>query len=369
MRIDKGQITGPQFMFTVICFLKATSLLTAFVAGVALQDSWLVVLFGIVLCLPLMWLYRTLMVLFPDRNLIQILEEVYGPVAGRILGVLYLWFLFTIISLNLMDLGNLTKLMILPETPNVVLTVMCLLVSAWAVRHGIKVVVRYSALFAFISYAILAVSVLLALSEANLQNFLPMFDQPVIKYIQGTHIITTIPFGETVVFLMITPNVKLSRKDRTKYLFLGFALGGLTTLIVMLRDVAVLGNTIQLFTLPTLVTLRLVNLGAALSRIEILLAITLIMLLFFKITFLYYVLVIAVAQLVKIKAYRHLVLAVGALVVAYGPTLYSSAVEHTDAARSVEPFVWTVFDILLPLLTLIVAKLRKLPKAAAEKEA
>lgn len=102
--------------------------------------------------------------------------------------------------LNLMDLGNLTKLMILPETPNVVLTVMCLLVSAWAVRHGIKVVVRYSALFAFISYAILAVSVLLALSEANLQNFLPMFDQPVIKYIQGTHIITTIPFGETVVF-------------------------------------------------------------------------------------------------------------------------------------------------------------------------
>lgn len=98
MRIDKGQITGPQFMFTVICFLKATSLLTAFVAGVALQDSWLVVLFGMVLCLPLIWLYRTLMVLFPDRNLIQILEEVYGPVAGRIIGVLYLWFLFTIIS-------------------------------------------------------------------------------------------------------------------------------------------------------------------------------------------------------------------------------------------------------------------------------
>lgn len=29
--------------------------------------------------------------------------------------------------------------------------------------------------------------------------------------------------------MMITPNVKLSRKDRTKYLFLGFALGGLTT--------------------------------------------------------------------------------------------------------------------------------------------
>ena len=369
MRIDKGQITGPQFMFTVICYVKASSLLTAFVAGVALQDSWLVVLFSIALCLPLMWLFRTLMVMFPDRNLIQILEEVYGPVAGRILGVLYLWFFFTLTALNLMDLGNLTKLMILPETPNVVLTVMCLLVAAWAVSYGIKVVVRYSVLFAFISYAILAVSVLLALSEVDPQNFLPMFDQPVIKYIQGTHIMTTIPFGETVAFLMITPNVKLSPGDRTKYLFLGFLLGGLTTLVVMLRDVAVLGNTIQLFTLPTLVTLRLINLGAALSRIEILLAITLIMLLFFKITFLYYVSVITIAQLTKIKAYRHLVLAVGALVVAYGPTLYANAVEHTDSARSIEPILWTLFEILLPLLTLVLAKLRKLPKAPLEKEA
>lgn len=368
MRIDKGQISGVQFLFTIICFLKASSLLTAFIAGVALQDSWIVVLFGIALCLPLMWLYRSLMVGFPDRNLIQILEDVYGKIAGRIIGVLYTWFFFNLTALNLMDIGNFSKLTLMEETPIIVLLVLCMAVSAWAVRYGIRSVVRYSQLFAVIAYIILIVSVLLVLNQVDPQNFLPMFDLPLKKYIQGTHIAVTIPFGEMVAFLMITPNVKLPRRDRTKYLFWGFALGGLTYLIVMLRDVAVLGNTIQLFTLPTLMTLRLVNLGPSLSRMEILFAIILIMLLFFKITFLYYVSVITVAQLLRVRAYRHLVLAAGALIIAYGLTLYSNPVEHAASAQRIEPVVWTLFEILIPLLTWIVAKLRKLPQVPAEKE-
>lgn len=369
MRIDTAQISGTQLLFTVSCFLKASSLLTAFLVGVTLQDSWIVILFSILLCVPLILLYRALMLRFPDRNLIQILEDVYGPVAGKIIGILYAWFFITLTSLNLMDLGNFAKLTIMEETPAVVLVVLCVLVSAWAVSYGLRVVVRYSLLFAVTVLTILIVSVLLVMNQIDPQNFLPMFDLPVKKYIQGTHIVTTIPFGEIVVFLMITPNVRLSRRDLTKCLFWGFALGAFSMMLVILRDIGVLGNTLPLFTLPEFVTLRLVNLGPAFSRMEILFAIILIMLLFFKITFLYYVSVIAVAQLLRVKAYRRLVLAAGALFIAYGFTLYPNPVEHAASAREITPTVWTLFEILLPLLTLIVAKLRKLPKVPAKKEA
>jgi len=166
-----------------------------------------------------------------------------------------------------------------------------------------------------------------------------------------------------VVFLMIHPCVKLSRSDATKYLFLGFWLGGITILIILLLNIGVLGNMLDMFTLPTLVTLRLVNLGIALSRMEVLFAIILIMLLFFKITILYYISVLAVAQLFNIKAYQHLVLAAGALMIAYGLTLYPSLVEHAASAQEIVPFLWTPFEILLPMLTFMIAKIRKLPKA------
>jgi spore germination protein KB len=363
VRIDKAQISGNQFMFSVICFTQASSLLTAFLSTVTMQDSWLVVLIGAALCLPLIWLYRTLMVMFPEQNLIQILDEVYGPVAGKIIGISYAWFFITLATLNLSDLGDFVKLTIMPETPNAALLILCVAVSAWAVRYGIRVVTRYSTLFAITAFVILAASVMLVINQINPQNFLPVLDQPPIKYVQGTHIITTIPFGELVAFLMIIPNVKLARRDVTKKLLLGFALGGVFLLVVILRDIAVLGNMLPMFSLPGLVTLRLVNMGVALSRIEILFAVVLIMLLFFKITFLYYISVVAVAQLIRVKAYRHIVLAAGALMIAYGLTLYPDSVTHAASARETTPIIWTAFEILLPLITYIIAKLRKLPKA------
>jgi spore germination protein KB len=195
-------------MFSVACFIQASALLATFISTVTLQDSWLVLLFGAVLCLPLIWLYRTLMVMFPDQNLLQILVEVYGPVVGKVIGVAYIWFFFTLASLNLTDLGNFTKLTIMQETPNMVLALMCVLVSAFAVRNGIKLVTRYSTLFAVITFILLSIGIILILNQIKLENFLPMFDQPFGKYVQGIHIISTIPFGELVVLLMIHPYVK-----------------------------------------------------------------------------------------------------------------------------------------------------------------
>ncbi len=361
MRIDKGSISGMQFMFAMACYIQASTLLTSFVAAVTTQDSWLAALFGSLVCLPLIWLFRSLMVMFPNQNLLEILDEVYGPVLGKILGAAYCWFFITLASINLTDLGDFTKLTIMEETPNVVLLIMCILVAAMAVRKGVSLVTRFSDFFVTVAFSILVVSIVLVLNQIKPANFLPIFDQPPIKYIQGTHIIATIPYGELVVFLMIHPNAKMSRRDTGRYLLWAFFLGGFTMLFIVLRDVAVLGNTLDMFTIPSLVTLRLVNLGMALSRVEILFVIILIMLLFFKIMVLYYISVLTVAHLLKIKKYRNLVLALGALMVTYGLTLYPCPVRHAASAQETVPFIWSPFEILLPLLTFIVAKIRKLP--------
>jgi spore germination protein KB len=368
MKIDKGRISGTRFMFTVACFLQSSALLTSLLAGITRNDSWLAIVFGIMVSLPLIWVYRTLMVMFPDKNLIQVLDEVYGSTVGKIIGITYAWFFITLTSLNLSDLGDFAKITVMTETPHMVLTLMCILVSAWAVRYGIRIVTRYSGVFTIIEFVIVGVSILLMLNQINLKNLLPVFDLPAVKYIQGTHVITTIPFGELVIFLMITPNLKLSRREITKYWYLGFGMGTIILLIVLLRDITILGNTIHMFTLPGLVTLRLVNLGESLSRMEILFAIALIMLLFFKVTLLCYVSVITVAQLTKTKSYRHLALIIGILIVVYGFMLYSDSLAHSTTGQQTLPFVWMMFEIVIPLLTLIIAKARKLPKASEMRE-
>ncbi len=369
MKIDKSQVSGSRFMFALTFFLQSSALLTSFLACITKQESWLPVVFGAVFCIPLVYLYRTLMVMFPDKNLLQVLEEVYGRVAGKVLGASYIWFFLTLSSLNLIDLGNFAKITVMTETPHLVLTLTCVLVAVWAVRNGFKVVARYGSLFTVIEFIIVGVSIILLVNQINFKNFLPIFDQPVMKYVQSTHIISTIPLGELVVFLMVTPCVKLSRRQITKHWFLGVGMGILTMLVVLLRDISILGNTLHLFALPGLVTLRLVNLGEALSRMEILFALGLMMLLFFKVAVLSYVSTVAIAQLVGTTAYKSLALVTGILILVYSMTIYPNSVAQAASAREITPAVWTLFEMILPLLTFILAKIRKLPKASKKAEA
>lgn len=364
MKIDHSQISGSRFMFAIAFYLQSSALLTAFVAGITKHESWLPVLFGIVLALPLTYLYRTLMVTFPQKDLLQILQEVFGPILGKLLGIAYAWFFITLAALNLQDLSDSAKITVMTETPQLVLALICMLVAVYAVRHGLKVVTQYGPLFTFVEFAIVLLTIILLANQMNLENYLPLFAQPAKNYIHGTHLILTVPFGELVVFLMCAPCVRLSSKDATKYWFGGAAIGMAALLFVLLRDISILGDAISMFTLPGLVVLRLINLGQALSRMEILFAVALMMLLYFKISVLCYVSTITVARLLDITAYKRLALVMGVLILAYAPTLYHSSVEHAASAWETTPIIWTPFEILLPLLTLIVAKIRKLPKKA-----
>jgi spore germination protein KB len=353
-------------MFTITFFLQSSALLTAFLSSVAQQDSWIPVVLSTISCMPLVYLFRTLMVMFPEKTLLEMMDEVFGPVIGKIFGVWYLWFFLTLAALNLKDLGDFAKATVMTETPHVVLVLLCALVVVWAVRHGLKVVTRYSALFTFIEFGIVAVTFVLVAHQMDFNNLLPAFQLPPIKYLQGTHLMTMIPVGELVVMLMLTPCVKLSRTAATKYWFIGVTMGMLTLFAILVRDIMILGNTLPMFTLPGLVTMRLVNLGEALSRIEILFAVGLTMLLFFKVAVLCYASTIALAQLFKTKSYKNFALIIGVLVVVYGPIIYSSTVEQSTSARDVIPFFWGVFEVWIPLLMFIIAKIRKLPKKTAE---
>ncbi|MGI6497867.1 MAG: GerAB/ArcD/ProY family transporter [Oscillospiraceae bacterium] len=367
MKIDKSMISGKQFMFTVAFFLQSSALLTAFLAGITSNEAWIPVLIGAVLCIPLIYLFRTLMIMFPDKNFLQVLDEVYGPVIGKLLGIAYAWFFITLAAANLVDIGDFSKTTFTTETPNLVPMLICVLVASWAVRSGFKVVSRYGKLFTFVEFTIAATSIVLLANQMDFSNLLPMFTQPVMNYVQSVHVVATIPYGELVVLLMVTPCVaRLTPKEATKYWFGGFVMGLVVLLAVLLRDILVLGNAMHLFTLPSMVSFRLINLNDALSRMEIIFSIALVMLLFFKITVLCYVSTITVAQVFGTTQYRRLAVIVGVLILVYGPTLYPSFVEHGLSAQTMVPFIWTPFQILIPLLTLVLAKVKKRPSPTIE---
>lgn len=357
--MDKSKIGSYRFMFTIILFLNASSLLPAFSIGIIEQDTWIGIMLSLVITLPLICLYCTIMIKFPDKNFIQVLRLVCGKVIGTILAIFYVWFVLTLSALNLGDFANVTRLSLMHQTPMIFIILITVFLAVYAIRNGFSTVTRYSAFFSIISITIVIFSVLLIYEHIDLENFLPMFTFKPLQYIQSAHISATIPTGELIIFLMFTPNVDFDKKKIKKVWIIGFIVGFISVLIPVLRDTAVLGRSLSLFNLPSFVTYRLINIGSIFTRLEILLASVLVLLLSCKVIILCYASVLSICELFGIKDYKNMTFITAIIIAIYSLTLYpNSAVHITDVVETTS-IEWTFYEIVIPLIVFIVALIRK----------
>lgn len=367
MKPETKKVHGLDFMFAVACFIQSSSLLSSFFVSITRQDSWIVVILGMLVCFPLVWVYKRLIESFPGKNLFGILQTIYGKYLGTVFCALYLLFFFILTSLNLSDLGQFVKSTIMIQTPVVVITATFMLTSCWAIFvNKLHHMVKYGFAMTITCLFIVSITIFLTINLMDFENFLPMLDLPPKTYVQGVNIIVTIPFAEIIIFLMVTNGVKTDDKSFFYYLLGGVIIGCVTILLVVMRDISVLGNTISLFAMPSFETLRMVSVTQALSRMEIVFAFILITLLFFKVTWLYYITVIGAAQLLRFQDSKRLILLIGALAVVSGFILYPDTLAHSESGQKVAPLVWPFFEIVLPAVTLLIAKIRGFTKKSVK---
>lgn len=361
MKLDTTKVHGLDFMFAIACYIQSSSLLSSFFVSITKQDSWIVVLIGFIICLPVVWVYAKLIEAFPGKNLFSMFQIVYGKYLGKFFCFLLLVFFITLTALNSRDLTTFVSSTIMTQTPEMVIAITFLLTTAWAVYVGkLKQMVKYGFILTMFSVVIVFLTIILTLNLMDWENFLPIFDLPVKNYIQGTNIVITIPFAEIVIFLMVHQNVDVGKRSFFFYFAIGVFIGCMSMFFVVIRDVAVLGNTITMFALPSFETLRMVSVTQALSRMEIVFSFILIVLLFFKVVWLYYISVLSMAQLFRFQNYKQLILLIGALTIILIFNLFPNSLSHAAVAQNVAPFIWLILEIGIPALTLLIGKMRGL---------
>ncbi len=361
----KERISSMALMFAVGCFLQCSVLMMGNMSAIAKQDSWLVILAAILLFLPLFWIYIKLSDLFPGKSLIEINEKVFGKVLGGVVSVLYIIHFLFLSTFNTRILDNFISGALMPETPAAAILFLFLAVCAYAIRKGLETMTRYSAVFVVIVLLVMVANLILMGKDMKLENFMPVFSLRPIKYVQGIHSQITLSFSQLVVFFMVFPDLK-KPKELKKSFFFGFLIGSLTILIVEARNIAVLGSFISLVTAPAFEAFRLINIANVFTRMELFYAFVLIMLLFFKVSILYFAFLRAVQQLLKIKSYKSLVLPAGAIILCLTLVSFDSSIDTNSWEGTAGPFYSLFLEVVLPMLTLVVALLRGFKK---EKEA
>lgn len=359
-----------QFIFLEICFILGSKLLITMVDGITKRDTWFVVILGFVVSVPFILMYAHLARRFPGKSLIQMSDIIFGKVIGKIVSVLYLLFFFLLLTFNISDLSGFYVSYVMPGTPEMVFIVMLVLVSAFAVKRGIAAVARISLLIAIFAIAVVVVTMALLINDMDFSNFLPVFNEPVMTYVQATNIIVGLPFLEVVALLMAVPLIG-GNKKLGRFWTGGALVAALVFLMIVVRDTAVLGPASDIMADNPYESVRMIRIGEFLTRIELLIALNNTALLFVKICVLYYATLTALSQLLRAEQSSSLILPIGSIAIVFAAVKVESAVIHTVWGAKYGMVFSFPFVILFPLLMVIVAAIRKLrckPEAAVHPE-
>jgi len=360
MNIEKGKISSSQILFLLAGFVQGSVLLIDFTVGITQQQTWMVILAGLVITAPFILSYVALAKRFNGMNLVQINDMVYGRFLGKVLSAYYIFFLSMTLSFNILDIGELYVNFLMPDTPFIFLLAVFATVCAYAASKGIEALARVSHLFVVTEIFIIVSTFILLIDQMDFSNFLPLFELPLIRIIQGIHILSAIPYGETLVFLMIMG--RLNNTGRmVKYTFGGLLIGAMSLFIVSIRNTAILGKTQTIWTSASFQSIRLIDIGTVLTRMDFLIGIAQTVLIFFKCSLFFYALVTALSQLFGLKSYLPLILPLAGIEVILAATVFQSPVDHAMITQNAGIIYSAPLMYVFPPLTLLIAKIRNLP--------
>lgn len=358
IRQEKGSITPNHFIFCVACFILSSPLVQAFYISIIKQESWIAIIAGFLAFIPVLLLYFSLIKSFPQKNLIQINDLVFGK-TGKAVSLLYIWFFLTIGSLNIRDAVSFVSINILPETPPVVIGITFIAVCAWSARSGFETLVRHVMFFIFISFLLIISSTLISINNMNMENLLPVFSQEFAEYARASHVVAAIPIGEIFIFLLFIPFVTGKHADIKKAYFFGALIGLAGILIIFLRDILVLGDAITIAQYPSFETQRLIDVEEFFTRLEIFYALAIIIMLFYKTSVIIYAASLGISQVFNLSGFKHITISIGAIALIYSFFVFETTAENLEWGVDTASIFSTLFQAVIPAITIIVAKIIK----------
>ena len=355
--MTEKKITQLQLVSIGLCYVFGTIVVSVFVSAVTGNESWIVGPLAAICFIPTMLVYASITKKFPGKGLFEINEAVFGSIAGHILSGVYLVFFLSLCSLNVLEATNFLYYFIMPDTPLLAIAIFLVAACVYCVRTGLFAIARVSTVFCIAALAALSFSVILSLNHANFDFLFPIFNLKPLDYVQGIHVATSIPFGESIFLLMLVPDLSEKVSIKKSYILVMIATGFLV-MMIHFREVVSLGPMLLYTTQPSFESVRLINISDIFSRTESLFALLLVSLTFFKTLILFYITLKGVTQIFRLDSYKHLTIMAAALLTILAIESYGSPSNNIFWGKNVSPFIWTFFTSIIPLITLLSAAVK-----------
>ena len=347
----KEQISESQAYILIITLLiGTTSALSSYVKSE--QNTWISLLVALVTITPIVIVYGNILNNHPDKDLFQILEHIFGKIVGKIVGALYTFYFFHLGAICIRNMTEFIQVASFPETPQYFVALFIGALAIYILKAGLEVMARVNKfIFPFLIF-IIGLTVLLAIPRADATNFLPILEDGWLPVIKNSFLISTFPFGETVVFLTFFNTIR-EKKRASKIYLKGIYLGGLTFLSVISRNILVLGFPILSSNVfPSYDAVSLINIGNFIRGTEVIIATVITIAGFIKVSLCLLASCIGTARLFGFDDYKWVSAPLTLLMMSLSFILYDSTMRMVEWVNVYQYYV-IPFQLVFPILILI----------------
>lgn len=358
--LEDGRVNNRQaaLLLTTVVISTAVLFVPSITAEAAKQNGWISLLlvataYGLLVALVVVKLGG----LFPGQTVVEYAPRIMGPVLGKLVGIGYILWFVHINAIIVREFGDFLLSAFMPETPLMAFNIVLLILAAWGVKGGLEVICRAGEWVFPLFITSLVIIFLGLIPDYDWSNLLPVMEEGIRPVLLGG--LAPAGFrGEIVIMLMFLPYINHHKKTG-RYLAVTVVLLGVLLALTTVMTSAVMGGLTQYLTFPTFSLARFVSIAHFIERMEALILVMWVAGVTLKAAAFYYAGVLGAAQLLGLRDYRSLVLPMGLIVAVWSQSLFQNTRELVTWLTTIWPTYSYTFELVIPLLLLLVAALRK----------
>lgn len=360
------KISSNQMMFILLTTIIGVGILSLprNVAEKAGTDGWILIILGGITACILTTISVKLVNMFTNKTIVEFGRELITTPVSNVVSIILFTYFVIFSAFEVRIFAEVVKMFLLDDTPTEIIIISMLFVSAYLVRGGIEGLARMAELILPIVIIPVFLLLLSLLPDLDFTNLLPIFRTNPLDIIKSVHI-TFFSFMGYELILLFSAYVK-DTENLMKFNILSILIA---TFVYIAFFVVVLSrfgeNETKRLLWPTLSLMKTIDLpGAFIENIEGIVMGLWVLSVFTSLSPFYYSAALILCKLFRLREHKYFVLPIMPIIyiLSLVPDNIASAY---DLMEKFTNYLGTFVVIIIPIVYLIVALIRKREKGAA----
>jgi len=360
--MDNIRITSHQLIAITATFVcgASTLIISSSATSLAKQDAWISVIVAMMVGLIVIWINTYLGGLYPDKTYVEIIQLLLGKWLGGFVAANFILMCFIGAPEFIWYVGDFFTINYFSNTSPYIINILFSISVVIALLYGIEVIARASEVFYYVIVVMYILSMLFVAPNMEINNIFPVLEGGVIPVLKGSLPLLSFTVFPIILLNMIYPVNVRDIKDAKKSIFKGFLVGMLIIFVSVLMCNLVMGSTITADSrYPVFLLTKEIDVGIILARLEALIVVVWLLTIFNNTVFYFYAGILGLAQLLKLKDHKKIVLPLGLIMIILSDFIYEDVMYEIKWDTEVWiPYIAS-FGLVLPVLLLIVFFIKK----------